>query len=417
VTLINSTVSGNSAIGNNVAVGTGGGIYHISGFLMMTNSTVSFNSASGSGGGIYNIGSGLNSGTVNIFNSTIFRNTAGVGTAAGVGGGVSNGSSLVMSFQNTILARNRAVTSINPFPVLDFDDCAGTIDSDGHNLMGVQNCTVTGAAPLVGDPQLGSLKNNGGPTKTHALPAGSPAIDAGDCTLGPKPLTDQRGFIRTVDGDQNGTFTCDIGAYEFGAGSPGPLDFDGDGETDVAVYQTSTGNWFVVGSTAGFFSPALNFGGSGFIPVPGDYDGDGETDVAVYQSSSGNWFVVGTTSGFFTPALNFGGAGYIPAPGDYDGDGKTDPAVYRSSTGNWSTVGSTSGLLQILGFGGSGYIPVPGDYDGDGVTDAAVYQSSSGNWFVVGTSAGFFTPALNFGGTGFVPVLPQVTILRAMGVL
>jgi len=60
---------------------------------------------------------------------------------------------------------------------------------------------------------------------------------------------------------------------------------------------------------------------------------------------------------------------------------------------------------------------VPGDYDGDGETDAAVYQSSTGNWFVKGSSVGFFTPALNFGGSGFVPVLPQVTILTALGLL
>ncbi len=46
-----------------------------------------------------------------------------------------------------------------------------------------------------------------------------------------------------------------------------PGDYDGDGQTDVAVYQTSTGNWFVVGSTQGFFSPALDFGESGFVPV------------------------------------------------------------------------------------------------------------------------------------------------------
>ena len=239
-------------------------------------------------------------------------------------------------------------------------------------------------------------------------------------------------------------------------------DYDGDGRADTAVYGTATGNWFVVGTTAGFFTPALNFGGTGFIPVPGDYDGDGKTDAAVYQSSSGNWFirqsgggfrtipsfggvgfvpvpgdydgdgkidvaayqittgnwfVVGSASGFFTPALNFGGAGFIPVPGDYDGDGRIDSAVYRTVNGNWFTVGSTSGFLQILGFGGSGYIPVPGDYDGDGETDAAVYQGSTGNWFVVGSTSGFFTPALSFGGAGFVPVLPQVTILRAMGLL
>jgi hypothetical protein len=149
-------------------------------------------------------------------------------------------------------------------------------------------------------------------------------------------------------------------------------DFDGDGGTDVAVYQNSTGNWFAVGSTAGFFTPALNFGGSGFIPVPGDYDGDGKTDVAVYQSSTGNWFVVGSTSGYFEPAKSFGGSGFIPVPGDYDRDGKTD---------------------------------------------AAVYGTAAGNWFVVGSITGFFAPALNFGGSGYVPVLPQVTIHRALGIL
>jgi FG-GAP-like repeat len=185
---------------------------------------------------------------------------------------------------------------------------------------------------------------------------------------------------------------------------PVDADFDGEGVTDAAVYQSSSGNWFVVGSSAGFFAPAVNFGGSGYLPVPGDYDGDGETDVAVYQQSTGNWFVVGSTSGFFTPALNFGGAGYIAVPGDYDGDGKTDAAVYQSNTGNWFIVGSTSGFRQVLGFGGSGYVPVPGDYDGDGVTDVAVYQSATGNWFVVGSTAGFFSPALNFGGAGYIPV-------------
>ena len=93
----------------------------------------------------------------------------------------------------------------------------------------------------------------------------------------------------------------------------GKPDFDGDGRADTVVYQDATGNWFVVGSAVGFFTPALNFGGPGFIPVAGDYDGDGITDPAVYQASSGNWFVVGSSSGFFTPALNFGGSGFVPA--------------------------------------------------------------------------------------------------------
>ncbi len=59
---------------------------------------------------------------------------------------------------------------------------------------------------------------------------------------------------------------------------------------------------------------------------------------------------------------------------------------------------------------------MPADYDGDGQTDTAVYQQSSGNWFINQSTDGFRSHP-SFGGPGFVPVLPQVTILRAMGLL
>jgi hypothetical protein len=40
-----------------------------------------------------------------------------------------------------------------------------------------------------------------------------------------------------------------------------------------------------VRSTTGF-GQHLAFGGPGFLPVPGDYDGDGETDTAIYEQST-----------------------------------------------------------------------------------------------------------------------------------
>jgi hypothetical protein len=103
-------------------------------------------------------------------------------------------------------------------------DVQGTFFSEGHNLIGIgvgDGSSGFGAAgdqlgtlisPL--DPMLGVLKNNGGPTKTHALLAGSPAIDAGD-NAG-VPATDQRGsgFPRKKDGNGDGLIVVDIGAFE-----------------------------------------------------------------------------------------------------------------------------------------------------------------------------------------------------------
>jgi hypothetical protein len=189
-------------------------------------------------------------GIASIFSSTITNNQSDADlNGSGTGGGVFNMGGATFNFQNSILAGNR----IQSIP----GECEGTLNSNGNNLMQVVNCTVNGGGVTVANPLLGPLQNNGGPTQTHALLAGSPAIDAGNLggcrdQFGALLPKDQRSRRRMVDGNQDGTTRCDIGAYEFGSGAATMVDFDGDGETDVAVYQTSTGNWFVVGSTAGF---------------------------------------------------------------------------------------------------------------------------------------------------------------------
>jgi CSLREA domain-containing protein len=502
LTVSNSTVSGNLS-------SNGGGISNtfLGSAMTLVNSTVSGNRANNNGGGIYNTA------VADLFSSTITNNQADADfLGSGTGGGVFN-MGFDFKFQNTIIAGNfeTGLPAPNEPLVAVFSDCAGSIQSQGNNLMRFidsTHCTVMGGVTLA-NPMLGPLQNNGGPTQTHALLSNSPAIDAGSpggCQDFSETLmtTDQRGATRPIDGNNDGTARCDIGAVEFGSGVGAPADFDGDDKTDISVYQTNTGNWFYVRSnfgfgqhlsfgganflpvpgdydgdnktddavydttngnwfiaqsTAGFkihpafggtgfipvpadydgdgktdlgvyqvntghwffvrstlgFGQHLAFGGPGFVPVPGDHDGDGKTDTAVYDTTIGNWFIAQSTAGFKVHP-SFGGAGFIPVPGDYDNDGKMDVAVYQKSTGHWFMVGSTDGFMQHLSFGGSGFTPVPGDYDGDGQTDTAVYDTTNGNWFIAQSLAGFRIDP-SFGGSGFVPVLPQVTILRALGVL
>jgi hypothetical protein len=105
----------------------------------------------------------------------------------------------------------------------DPDDCTGTLASEGYNLLGTAlGCNLTGdlTGNQTGNPNLGGLAFNGGATQTHALLAGSPAIDAGNLagcsdSLGQSLPADQHGFNRVTDGDGAGGARCDIGAFEF----------------------------------------------------------------------------------------------------------------------------------------------------------------------------------------------------------
>jgi hypothetical protein len=84
----------------------------------------------------------------------------------------------------------------------------------GHNLEDGDTCNLDQPTDLVNtDPLLQPLGDNGGPTETHALAEGSPAVDQGSCA---GLATDQRGYPRPVDipGVADADDGCDIGAYE-----------------------------------------------------------------------------------------------------------------------------------------------------------------------------------------------------------
>jgi CSLREA domain-containing protein len=216
VTLTNSIVSGNTVDGQ------GGGIVNVQ-TVNIINSTVSGNSANTNGGGIGSVGSSMYPAAVNVYNATITNNQADADfNGSGQGGGIYNGAFSTFTFQNTILAANAETAMLSTFWVPVTGECAGTIVSNGFNLMedyDTSHCTVMGAAPPLVDPHLAPLADNGGSTQTHALLAGSPAIDAGNLGGCRDPFgvlipTDQRGFKRPVNGGVNG-LRCDIGAFEY----------------------------------------------------------------------------------------------------------------------------------------------------------------------------------------------------------
>lgn len=181
-TIVNSTISGNEAL-------KGGGIYERAGAILILNgNTITQNVARAGGGG------------------------PALGPGGGEGGGLFVETGAVATMVNTIIAGNAA----------DFyPDVVGKIDSLGHNLIG----DGTGASgfrpdlgdqvgfltvPYVIDPLLAPLGDYGGPTETHILLPGSPALDTGDSAEAELPF-DQRGFARLVG-------VVDIGAVEMQPG-------------------------------------------------------------------------------------------------------------------------------------------------------------------------------------------------------
>lgn len=193
LTINASTLAGNQA-GNN----SNGGALLNRPFANSTlvNSTLSGNSA-GFGGGIFN----QSNGTVNLASVTMAGNQSP--NAGGIGGLANIG---VVNFVNTLIAgsTNGDCAALGP----------GTFPIRSGNLVQQGSC-FSASFPSV---MLGPLSDNGGPTQTHALLPGSPAIDYGDnsfCDDSPGANNlDQRGVTRPIDGDGVPGAVCDTGAYE-----------------------------------------------------------------------------------------------------------------------------------------------------------------------------------------------------------
>ncbi len=258
LTIQNSTISGNTT------PGSGGGVFNYAGTVAITNSTISDNTAKSSGGGVNNtVGYYGGVGRLTVSNSTIS------GNRANQGGGIFNYQhcyyvsfthqtfceSAALTLNDSLIAGNQASAGpeIQNAVILDpmSSGPVNNVTSNNFNLFGTNgNAGVTGFTPGPTDivPSvslaqiLAPLANNGGPTQTHALVAGSPAIDRGnpngclDSTGAPLP-TDQRGLPRAFDGNGDGRAACDIGAFELNAQDLSPAI----SITDVTVTEGNSG--------------------------------------------------------------------------------------------------------------------------------------------------------------------------------
>jgi len=271
-TLSNSTLSGNTA------GYTGGGIRNSSGIVTVTNSTISSNTSD------FSAGISATGGTTAVTNSTLFGNVA---SSLGGGIGIFTAGTIV-SVSNSTLSGNSASGGgggiYHENGTLNIANTIIANSTSGGDYAGTNNANVNVASPSTAannlvsqgsfsswamtrtssEINLGSLQNNGGPTQTLALLAGSVARRAGNAAISnsaPISGLDQRGIARSSTAPS-------IGAYEYTAADPASPS-SGDSSDPGPSQQPAT----PVDTTPADPAPA------GTNTQPTDADGDGLREV------------------------------------------------------------------------------------------------------------------------------------------
>jgi hypothetical protein len=218
LTMESSTISGNvvssSVEGDGWATAEAGGMRIFTGETLIERSTISGNSAIAEGGSTPTArGGGIKGSLLSVLSSTIIRNAV-VSPQTAEGANLESGG--MMGLLNSIVAE----------PLGGAESCSGIQASGGFNLDEDGSCELGVEGDIAGvvaglDPVL---RMNGGPTPTHALLPGSPAIDRGK-SFG--SVVDQRGLPRPSDfpaiSDSEGGDGSDIGAFELQAPIAAPV--------------------------------------------------------------------------------------------------------------------------------------------------------------------------------------------------
>jgi hypothetical protein len=253
----------NSTINNNSSLDGAGGIVLLNsaGNLTVINTTIAANTAGFGGGGISLSG---DTGVLTIQNSTISGNGSN-GPFGGGAGGISriSGSQGTINITNSIVSGNshRNTPDILASPATTTNVNYSAIGSSAGFTMSPSSGNNL---PLGANLMLGSLQNNGGPTRTMAPQPLSPLINAGSNALVPSGLTtDQRAFPRIVGA------RTDIGAVEYVIN--GDLNFDG----SVSI--------------ADFLTVSSNFNKTEVTWTDGDLNGDGAVTISDFLALAANF--------------------------------------------------------------------------------------------------------------------------------
>lgn len=221
-TIINSTFRNNTILAGGAS---GAGVYNCDDGISISGTTINNNTSPNHAGGFWHH-SNANAGSIaTVNNTTISGNVAQSGNGAGV---TSNGpatmtitnstitgnmtgvqGSAIRSGEGVVIVTNSIIANNSSAHEWVKEQCYGTIEDGGGNIQFPASApngqpAICSGSFVTADPLLAPLQDNGGYTQTHALLAGSPAIDSGVCS----GATDQRGIIRPQGSG------CDKGAFE-----------------------------------------------------------------------------------------------------------------------------------------------------------------------------------------------------------
>ena len=379
LTVNDSTISASTAWADD-----GGGMYIFGGSVTMTNCTVSGNFASLHAGGI------RNDGTLALVNCTITNNDSS--SFDNLVGGIynSSGNPANATLRNTIVAGNHGV---------DCPNLLGPFTSLGYNIVGEFGTIMGNPAitPTTGDQfdvsdasvMLGALASNGGPTQTHALGAGSIAIDKGHSS---GTTADQRGLTRPCDlaavANATGGDGGDVGAFEVQGtcgGGPAPPDAVDDAAN---VAEDSGAN--AIDVLANDTDPNL----------------DPLTIISVTQGTNGSVAITGGgTSVSYSPAPDFFGSDSFTYTIS-DGNGGMDTATVSVNVTNVNDAPvanndnySMNQDTTLLTPAASGVLANDTDIDNALITASLVTGPSNAQSFVLNADGSFsYTPLPGFTG-------------------